>query len=169
MRTVLLLRHGEAADGSRFADDHERPLTERGEMDAALVGRYLASTGVYPHFVMSSTARRALSTAEIARTAGGWEAVVRETPQLYLPAPRAVLDSIQQTPRSARVALLVGHEPAWSRTASGLIGGGRMTLAAGAIARIDFDVGDWEEVAFGEGALDWLLPPAALGSLIRTE
>ncbi len=64
---------------------------------------------------------------------------------------------------AAEVLLLVGHQPGWGETVSRLIGGGAVQFPTAALARVDVDVQQWRDVAFGRGELIWLVSPKALG------
>jgi phosphohistidine phosphatase len=55
--------------------------------------------------------------------------------------------------------LLTGHEPTWSELAGRLIGKAVVRVPTAAMLRIDFEVGAWQQLAFGSGELRWLLPP----------
>ena len=71
MRQILLVRHGQASWG---ADDYD-VLSELGESQAAVVGRWLASTvlaGRVPDVVVHGTMKRQQRSAEIAASAAGW-------------------------------------------------------------------------------------------------
>jgi phosphohistidine phosphatase len=53
--------------------------------------------------------------------------------------------------------MLVGHEPDFSRTIADLIGGGRVVMKKGGLARVDL-----ESVDPPSGALVWLLAPKVM-------
>ena len=69
-RRIVLFRHAKA-DWPPVAD-HERPLAERGRMDAAVAGRKLADTGIAFDLALCSTADRTRET---------WKLAVQEFPQ----------------------------------------------------------------------------------------
>jgi len=62
-RQLVLIRHAKAAQGGI---DAERPLAERGLVDAAAVGRWLAERSLLPDRVVVSPARRASQTWQLA-------------------------------------------------------------------------------------------------------
>jgi phosphohistidine phosphatase len=53
--------------------------------------------------------------------------------------------------------MLVGHEPDFSLTISALIGGGKVILKKGGLARVDITTIDALQ-----GELVWLLPPKSM-------
>jgi phosphohistidine phosphatase len=109
---LWLLRHAEAADGGL---DDERPLTERGMVQAEAAGRALAFLGVHLDTCLSSPKRRAVQTAERACEPLGVE--VTEEPALAgepfdVHALMAGLGEV----------LLVGHDPSFSMLVHDLTG-----------------------------------------------
>ena len=162
---LLLFRHAKSdwdtAAEHDHADhaDHARSLTKRGVLAARAMGQILAASGQVPDRVVTSSAVRAKTTAEMARTAGKWKCPIEITAALYNTDAASVLEVIRSLPKSATTALFVGHEPTWSELASFLIGGGNLRFPTAALARIDLEVPGWHAVTFGRGELVWLLQP----------
>ena len=162
MKTLLFFRHGKSDWDAPFDHDHDRPLAKRGRNAAKLMGEFLMSSGSAPDSIVTSTAVRARRTVEIASEAGGWDAPIRETRELYGVGPREVLAVVHEQPDTSYRLLLAGHEPTWSNVVSLFTGGSSVRFPTAAVARIDFDVSAWREVAFGQGELIWLVPPKLL-------
>jgi phosphohistidine phosphatase len=162
MKTLILLRHGKSDWSSDSGKDHDRPLAPRGRHAARTVGRFLAAAGQTPDGVVTSTAVRARTTAELAVDAGGWGCEVEATRELYDTTPAAVLAVLRRQPDRFESLLLAGHQPTWSGLAGALVGGGDVRMVTGAMVRIDLAVESWAEVDFNRGTLVWLLPPKLL-------
>ena len=64
MKTLLVLRHAKSSWKNSQMSDHERPLNKRGRRDAPRMGRLLGEEGLVPDLIVSSTAERALETAQ---------------------------------------------------------------------------------------------------------
>ncbi|NGO47101.1 SixA phosphatase family protein [Streptomyces ureilyticus] len=108
-RKIVLFRHAKA-DWPQVSD-HERPLAERGRMDAAVAGRKLADTGIPFDLALCSTATRTRET---------WKLAVQEFPQrpktvyeerLYEASPGELIAVLNETPDDVRNVLLIGHNP----------------------------------------------------------
>jgi phosphohistidine phosphatase len=162
MPTLLLLRHGKSDWKADFDDDRLRPLARRGQKGARTIGAFMARTGHVPDSAISSPARRAQATLELAMAAGAWTCPVRIADALYDGAVPGLLAEIRREPAATGVLLAVGHEPTWSEVAALLVGGGRIRLPTGALARIDLGVERWDEVAPGAGVLAWSVVPRLL-------
>ena len=70
MKTLLVMRHAKSDWGAPLGDDHERPLADRGVKAARRMGCFLTDSGSVPQLVISSTAVRARTTAELAAEPG---------------------------------------------------------------------------------------------------
>jgi phosphohistidine phosphatase len=159
MLTLLVLRHAKPENTSVSGRDHDRPLSEQGKKDAALIGRHLAAIDLQPDSVLTSSALRARSTVTAASEAGAWSCPIRATDALYDTVPGLALEQVQAEPDATKVLLISGHEPTWSALVSLLIGGGIVRFSAGTLACIEFHVERWSDVQPGRGQLAWLLPP----------
>lgn len=162
MKTILLLRHGKSDWDADYGEDHDRPLADRGQKGARKIGRFLTTARAVPDYALTSSATRARETLATAAEAGGWTGPARVTDALYEAAPEDVLREIQATPEEAQTLVVVGHEPSWSGTVSGLIGGGAIQMKTAAVACVEVEVERWADVQFGRGSLVFLLPPRAL-------
>lgn len=81
MKRIYFIRHAEAQSGG--ISDFERKLSPRGEEDALRLGELLRSRRVAPHLIVSSSAVRALTTAQIIADALNAREVLRPLRELY--------------------------------------------------------------------------------------
>ena len=162
MKRLLLMRHAKSDRSADYGEDHERPLSKRGEASAHAIGRFLTLTKQQPDAGLTSSAVRARRTLELAIAAGGWNCPIRPTRALYDGGPADILDEINQESDAIASLVVVGHEPTWSALASGLVGGGALRMVTGALAAIDFGVESWSAVGPGYGELAWMVAPRLL-------
>lgn len=162
MKTLLLMRHAKSDWAADYEDDHDRPLNARGRRAAPAMGRFLGRAGIVPELVVTSSAVRASETVRLAAEAGAWKAPVQVSSDLYGASPEGVLAVIRRCRDDVQSVLLAGHEPTWSLTAAGLVGGANFRFPTAAIACIRFGVDRWSEVGFGRGELAWFVTPKLL-------
>lgn len=81
MKRIYFIRHAEAQSGDR--SDFERKLSPRGKEDAMKLGELLRSRRVAPHLIVSSSAVRALTTAQIIADALNAREVLKPLRELY--------------------------------------------------------------------------------------
>ena len=159
MLSLILFRHGKSDWDASFANDHERPLADRGRDAARTMGRLLTRTQQVPELAVSSSARRARDTLQLAARAGHWTSAMRIDSALYESSPGEVLHWIRALEDNPACLLLTGHEPTWSSLASRLVGKANMKVPTAAMLRVDFDTGDWSQIDFATGELRWLVTP----------
>jgi len=162
MKTLLVMRHAKSDWGAASGGDHERVLARRGIKAARKVGRFLTDSGTIPDLVLSSTAVRALTTAELAANAGKWGCDIVTTRDLYASDPERALEVIRENGGLADRLLIAGHEPTWSTLVGWLIGGGRVQMPTAAVACLDLPHGEWIDLAPATCELRWLMTPKML-------
>jgi len=140
-KTLWLLRHGDAEDGS--ASDFDRRLTERGERQARCAGRALARLAVEFEQVFASPRVRGLDTARIACAELGIEPAVHERLGGGFASAEAL--ELLATVRDGAALMLVGHEPDFSCIVADLTGA-RVALKKGGLAAIRLSAGHGELV-----------------------
>lgn len=116
-RTLILLRHGKA-DYPGGTRDVDRPLADRGEIDAAAAGRWLREHQPPVDAVLCSSSLRTRQTL----AATGVTADVRYADEIYEASPGEVLAEIRRTGDGVRTLLVVGHSPGMPGLASRLTG-----------------------------------------------
>jgi len=110
MRTLLILRHGKAAQEEE-GSDAERPLTKRGKREAEQMGQLLHSDDLVPDRILSSKARRACDTARHVAAAVHFRGSIEELDELYLAEPEAYIVAVRKYAPDAQRVLVVGHNP----------------------------------------------------------
>ena len=158
MRRLILFRHGKSDWDAEYGQDHERPLSQRGERAAATMGLVMREIGEQPDRIVSSTAVRAESTAEIARVSGGWSGPLELSPELYGASPADVLAVASHHGRDAERLMLVGHEPTFSILTTQLTGG-RVDVRTGSVVGIDLTVDEWPQAPEATGTVAYALHP----------
>jgi phosphohistidine phosphatase len=155
---LYFLRHG-LADWPEWdiARDHERPLTKEGLKKMKAEAKTIATLYLRPDAILSSPYTRAYQTADIVAKELGLE--VRVEPLLAPGFDLERLAELVQASARAQALLLTGHEPSFSTVITRLIGGGRVQMKKGALARVDL-LGEVDEALQGE--LVWLLQPKTL-------
>lgn len=153
----MLMRHAKSDWDADFESDHGRPLNDRGVRSARLMGRFLAAHDLEPDHVISSTAVRARTTAELAADAGSWRADITLDRALYDTGPRGVIERARRSPDVYRL-MLVGHQPTWGLAVTE-IAGETVQMKTATVALIDLDVGAWDEISPDRGNLAGVFQP----------
>ena len=162
MKSIILFRHGKSDWNANYDGDHNRPLAKRGIKATKNMGRFLAERNQIPDLVISSTAVRARTTAELAMEAGNWNCQMELESAIYGGSPDTLLNLAQQQDNTLVSICLVGHEPNFSMFISRASNDGYIRFTTANMAKIDFQVNQWKDIRFYEGKLDWLHRPKEL-------
>ncbi|HHY55205.1 MAG TPA: hypothetical protein GYA08_07180 [Chloroflexi bacterium] len=166
MKYISIWRHAKAERPETYANDYDRPLTERGQRDAQRMSAILTRLDPAIDLIVSSPAARTAQTtqalvAQLARPIDPqWHAAA------YLAAADTLLDMLKALPDDVAHVVLVGHNPGMEELVSGLCGATpedvfvRMPTAA--LAHVTVDASHWSMVRWGAGQLRLLLTPKIL-------
>jgi phosphohistidine phosphatase len=154
---LYFLRHGLAGDKTKWqSDDRLRPLTQEGNASMIHTAERIAALNLGLDLIISSPLVRAYQTAEIvARRLAMMDNLVQDerlAPGVGFQGLAGILAGHFED-----TIMLVGHEPDFSGMLTTLIGGGKLVLQKGGVARVDLTS---NEPLLGK--LVWLLPRVIL-------
>jgi phosphohistidine phosphatase len=153
MKTVYLVRHAKSSWSDPGLTDQLRPLNERGLDNAPEMGRRLASRDILPNLIISSPAKRAITTASLLATEIGYPVDdILMNDQLYFDGAKAILNIIHQTKAENESLMLVAHNPDMTSLLNKLCGYQVDNMKTCAVAEIEFDL-PWSGIQFNSGRL----------------
>ena len=153
MKTILMFRHAESSYGTQYSKDHDRPLTVPGINDAGNMGVFLKRNKLIPELVISSSANRAITTANIAHKTGEWNSKIIIEPNIYGGNPSFLINLINNQNDKYKSICLVGHEPNFSSFIEKCTNIDYINLSTASAAKIDFDTNSWKDIEFGYAKL----------------
>tara|TARA_B110000438_G_scaffold152998_1_gene147052 strand:+ start:12801 stop:13292 length:492 start_codon:yes stop_codon:yes gene_type:complete len=162
MKSVILFRHGKSNWDIDYGLDHERPLSNKGSRDAKTMGKYLAKLNQIPELVISSTALRAKTTAELSIKEGGWKSKFILEKKIYQSLPEDLLNILKLLKDDKNIVCLTGHEPTFSSFISLSTNSSWIPFTTASMARLDYKIDRWENIKFSIGKLAWLRRPEEL-------
>lgn len=154
MRTLYLIRHAKSSWDNPGLRDFNRPLNDRGLHDAPAMAIFLKKQGVVPDLLVSSPAKRALTTALFFAEAFGFgnEAVVLEQ-NIYEAAPQDILHIVSLLPDSADTVLLFGHNPTLTDVANRFSEKNIDNIPTCGIVQIESKADSWQAVDTGNAVV----------------
>ena len=166
---LFLLRHAKSARPADVAD-YDRPLAERGQKTAALMGAYMAREKLFPDLVLVSPARRTRETWALVAKALPASTAGRDVPNLYGAPAARILGILGKIDPSVRTVMFVGHNPGLQDFATSLVGSGDPGACArlqekfptAGLAIITFETRRWTDIAAGSGRLERFVTPRSL-------
>lgn len=144
-RILTIVRHAKSSWKDAGLADRDRPLNERGEHDAPMMGTRLKDAGVRPSLMISSPAVRAWTTARIFATELGYprEFLQRED-DLYLASVGDIIGVLAQQDPGFQSIMLFGHNPGLTEFANRLIPDITSNLPTCGVVSVTFEADDWD-------------------------
>ncbi len=167
MKTVLLLRHAKSDWDDPSLADFDRPLAKRGLKDAPRMGKVLKAYDNVPDKIISSPAKRAKQTAELAAKACGYHKSIDWVPAFYGGYSEDLINALKKLPNTVERAMLVGHNPTMEETASALLLESEedfddeyaVRIPTAGLMCLDLQIMDWAALEPGDAILRWYLIP----------
>lgn len=157
MKTLQILRHAKSDWAADYSLDHDRPLNGRGVRSARMVGILLSERDEVPDLIISSTALRARTTAELAMEEGSWASTLELDRGLYESGVAGVLSIVAAVADVERL-MVVGHQPTWSMLVRHLTGD-QVDMKTACVASVGLEIASWAEVGDNRGTLLAVLNP----------
>ncbi|MBS47540.1 MAG: histidine phosphatase family protein [Sphingobium sp.] len=111
MKRLTLLRHAKSDWDDPVARDFDRPLNQRGEKAARLMGKFAARQGMRFDQLVASPAERVVQTLDAFFTGYGETLEARWDRRIYLASSATLFDVVRDLPETAEAALMSGHNP----------------------------------------------------------
>ncbi|HKJ07621.1 MAG TPA: histidine phosphatase family protein [Gammaproteobacteria bacterium] len=154
IKRLTVVRHAKSSWKHAGLSDFDRPLNGRGQRDAPLMGKRLAKRGLQPQRLVSSPARRALTTARVIAGEIGYpiEAIVTDR-RIYEASVPDLLTVIGEQPGDCAELMLVGHNPGLTDLCNHIAPRSIENLPTGGAFCVQFRIADWQEVEWTTGEL----------------
>ena len=147
-KELFLFRHAKSSWDDPTISDHDRPLNERGYRNAPEMGRRLSDRGVSPDVLISSTALRACTTAEIMAGSINFpkdQIVFDRT--LYHASATELQEYIGGLDDSHFSVMLFGHNPGMTSLVSHLYGLALDNLPTCGVVYLKFSAESWADAS----------------------
>jgi phosphohistidine phosphatase len=160
MKTLFLIRHAKSSQAEPGMKDFDRPLNDRGKKDAPLMGKILHQKKIKPDLLISSPAKRALSTAQkIAKEIDYPKAKIKKEAKIYEASVKTLLHIVNEIEDKNKNVFLFGHNPGFTDFLNYLTGDVIENIPTCGIAEIKFDADSWSEISRDTGKLVYFDSP----------
>ena len=147
-KELILVRHAKSSWDDPYLDDHDRPLNERGLRNAPEMGKRLQGWGICPDVWISSTALRAITTAEImAEEIGFPPDQIQRSKDLYHASATELQEFIAELDHRIGCAILFGHNPGMTSLVANLYGLPIGNLPTSGVVHFQFNENTWSLVS----------------------
>jgi phosphohistidine phosphatase len=145
MKTLLVLRHAKSSWREAELADHDRPLNKRGKRDAPRMGELMRAEGLLPDLILTSSARRALTTAELVAEASGYDGEIQVSRDLYAAGPEEFIDALCALPDELETVMVVGHNPGLEELVEALTEESS-AMPTAALAQVELKIERWVDL-----------------------
>lgn len=136
--------------------DHDRPLNDRGKRNAPEMGRRIHQKGISPELLLTSSAKRAKSTAKrIAKEIGYPHEKILITSKLFHGGTNSIIEVIKSLDNKLNVVMIFGHNPGFTTCANALAGTSISNIPTCGIVSINLKIQSWDETLPGIGDLQF--------------
>lgn len=178
MKTLGLFRHAKSGWADPRARDFDRPLNERGEKGAVLMGRHIRDTGIPFDRVLASPALRVTETIELASKAFGRSFPVEWDRRIYLASSATLIDLLREIEGEPQAVLMVGHNPGLEDVIFDLVPDDgssplrdevEVKFPTASFAVLELAIDRWSDLAEGRASLTTLTRPRDLDPTLGPE
>ncbi len=154
MKTLYLVRHAKSSWKNEDLKDTERPLKKRGIKNAEFMAKLLKKNDNMPDMIASSPAARAFDTAGIFSEKFEIDKKnIFMSDKLYMADYDDFISVIKEFPENISRAMLFSHNPGLTYFACAVSGARIDNIPTCGIARIDFEINNWNAINTTKGKL----------------
>ena len=158
MKQLYIIRHGDSPF-LHGGNDFDRPLSEMGRYDAINIGLHLNEDFPIPSFILTSAAKRALTTARIIGEELEFDTTkIAAIKDLHNASMETVLGEIIKIPEAHDCIMVFGHNPGLSMLASYLTGE-NFNLETCNTVLLNVEIDDWAELSKDSCSVDTFIAP----------
>ena len=156
MKELFIIRHAKSSWDASNIDDFERPLNDRGKRDAPRMGKRLKEKDIHADLLLSSPAKRALSTAKrIAKELKYPKDDIKTDRRLYHADEETMLTVVRELKDNRNVVMIFSHNPGLTEFVNSLMNGELDidNVPTCGVVAFQFNFDSWKDVDWGKGKL----------------
>lgn len=156
MKTLYIVRHAKSSWDEPDKADFDRKLNDRGKRDAPRMAKRIKERGIHPDLMISSPARRALSTCKrMAKVLEYSKEKIKTDQKLYHADDEDILQVIQQLNNKLGHVMTFGHNPGLTDFVNSLMNEERDidNVPTCGVVAFQFDIDSWSQLTWGIGKL----------------
>lgn len=155
MKQLLIVRHAKSDWDEPNLTDFERPLNKRGHKNAPEMAHRLHKKKLIPEQLVTSPAKRALTTAEYFAEEFGIKksAIVKES-MIYEASSATLLRVINNLENKYDFIALFGHNPGITNLVTNLCDADIINIPTCGVTLLEFPFNDWKMISEGTGKLE---------------
>jgi len=154
MKKLYIIRHAKSSWEDHMLADHDRPLSNRGKKDLPRIANILKEKKVKPDLIITSSARRAIKTAEIFSSTLSYPSEKIEiNSEIFEATTQSLINLINKLNDKYETVLIFGHNPGFTILAN-LLGDKLIdNMPTCSVAELELNIESWKDVEVHCGKL----------------
>lgn len=154
MKTLYIVRHAKSSWENPLLADFDRPLNERGKRDAPRMAKRLKERRITPDLMLSSPAKRALSTCKrIAEVLGYSNDKIKTNHDLYHANEDEILRVVRTIKDQHDSVFIFGHNPGLTEFVNAIAEANIDNMPTCGIVACTFEADSWSKIDWGSGTV----------------
>lgn len=154
MKKIVFIRHAKSSWSDSTLADFERPLNERGKIDAPLMASKIKSLGIIPDYILSSPAKRARKTARIFSKVMNMDDQIEYDERIYDADENTLFTVIQSIPNDKNLVFIFGHNPGFTWLVNDLCNVRIDNIPTCGFAVVNCPIENWNEICMEKNTLE---------------
>lgn len=158
MKKLYIIRHAKSSWDEPGLSDFERPLNDRGKRDAPRMAKRLKEKEIHPDLMLSSPAKRALSTCKrIAGVLNYAPEKIKTDQRLYHASDDQILKVLKELNDKQNEVLLFGHNPGLTDFVNEFTSDETYipNIPTCGVIAYEINIDTWKELDWGKGDLQF--------------
>lgn len=159
MKTLIIVRHAKSSWDDPELSDFNRPLNERGQLDAPRMAKRFKEKEITANAMISSPAVRALTTCRVfAGILGFAEERIQQSKELYHAGDEMILKvvrGLKDQPTENEVVMIFGHNPGLTEFVNNLVNEDFDNIPTTGVVCCNLNVKRWKDVKWGCGVMEF--------------
>lgn len=160
MKRLIIVRHGKSSWGNLELSDHDRFLLPVGINRTQKIAKFLSQKGVIPDLIISSSAVRAVSTAQLIASEIGYDSdKIICNKGLYLADEDEIYDELFAIDNDIDSVMVFGHNPGFTYLANYFVNPQIENLPTSGVVCVDFNTDKWERIPKSQFKVQFVVTP----------
>ena len=163
MKYLYIIRHAKSCWKNPLIADYDRPLNNRGEVDAKIIWNKIMEKGISPDVIFSSSANRAKKTCETICDNIWYDfnrvLFDKNIYDYHLKWVNFYLWYIMNIKNSYKNVFIIGHNDAWNELAEYLIWNDIWNIPTTWVVCISFDIDSRKDISYANWKMDFIIYP----------
>jgi len=163
MKTLIIVRHAKSSWDNTHLADHDRPLLEVGKKRTRLIIAKLQDLNIQPDLIISSSAKRALETAQyLAKGLSYSKDKIKSSANYYTASATELMNEFYDMPESFNTVMLVGHNPTLTYLSNQFLSDPIENLPTSGAVILRFDTETWDQLPHIQAYEELIITPKDL-------